>query len=298
VRPAGSARYRPTVDSDGNERARKSGPDLRSRPITFSRCCMAVRYESDGARWTAGAVRSSEKLSFSSDFVQNISNVRRGLLIPRSQVRSLPLVHGAPPATNSVLDPGRDATFDANGLMSQSQRNLDILASSIASRGKRLRITLKIADLRSLKPDTSSRNHDNHLVWLVQWFSPSTTDSHGGKNSFAYMESARGRRPTFWVGESARAQLPATAPGLTYPGVKRVTGSYTRTAPGTITIDVPVTAAYARNPVSSTLYHVTASTMTLAGPANRPAPFRAGAAYIGGSFFNLIDSAPSYDFIP
>jgi hypothetical protein len=38
--------------------------------------------------------------------------------------------------------------------------------------------------------------------------------------------------------------------------------------------------------------------MTLAGPANRPAPVRLGSAYIGGSFFNLIDSAPSYDFVP
>jgi hypothetical protein len=38
--------------------------------------------------------------------------------------------------------------------------------------------------------------------------------------------------------------------------------------------------------------------MTLAGPANRPPPVRAGPAYLGGSFFNLIDSAPSYDFIP
>jgi hypothetical protein len=34
VRPAGSARYRPTVDSDGNERVRKSGPDVRSRRAT------------------------------------------------------------------------------------------------------------------------------------------------------------------------------------------------------------------------------------------------------------------------
>jgi hypothetical protein len=211
---------------------------------------------------------------------------------------SEPPVHGEPPATNRVPDAAGDATFDANGQISRSQRNLDILASSVASRGKRLRITLKIADLRSLAPDTSTRDHDTHLVWLVQWFSPSKTDPHGGKNLFAYMESADGRRPSFWIGESARAQLPTTAPGFTYPGIKRVTGSYTRTAPGTITIDVPASAAYARNPISTTLYHATASTMTLAGPANRPAPFHSGAAYIGGSFFNLIDSAPSYDFIP
>jgi hypothetical protein len=37
VRPAGSARYRPTVDSDGNERARKSGPDVRSAYANLGR---------------------------------------------------------------------------------------------------------------------------------------------------------------------------------------------------------------------------------------------------------------------
>jgi hypothetical protein len=211
---------------------------------------------------------------------------------------SQPVVHGEPAATNRVRDADGDATFDANGRTSDSERNLDILASSITRSDRRLRIVFKMADLRSLKPATSTRNHDKHLVWLVQWFSPSTTDPHGGKNLFAYMESANGRRPRFWIGESARAQLPTTAPGFTYPGSKRVTGSYTRTAPGTITIEVPMTAAYARNPTSTTLYHVTASTLTLGGPANRPPPVRTGPAYLGGSFFNLIDSAPSYDFVP
>ena len=213
-------------------------------------------------------------------------------------LESEPLVRGEPPATNRVRDPGGDATFDANGRVSHTQRNLDILGSSIVRDGRRLRITLRIADLRSLKPDRSTGNRDRHLVWLVQWFSPSTTDPHGGKNLFAYMESADGRRPSFWIGESARAELPTTAPGFTYPGVKRVAGSYTRAAPGTITINVPASAASARSPVSRTLYHVTASTMTLSGPANRPAPIKTGAAYIGGSFFNLIDSAPSYDYAP
>jgi hypothetical protein len=208
-----------------------------------------------------------------------------------------PLVHGKPAATNRVRDAAGDASFEANGQVSRSQRNLDIRGCSIARKGRRLRVTLKIADLRSLAPRTSNKNRDTHLVWLVQWFSPSKTGSHGGKNLFAYMESARGRAPSFWVGESARAELPTGAPGFTYPGVKRVKGSYTRTAPGRIVMDLPLKAAYARNPLTRTLYHVTASTMTLAGPANRPAPYRIGPAYIGGSFFNLIDSAPSYDFI-
>jgi hypothetical protein len=49
-----------------------SQPDIEQRQtfdITFSRCCMAVRCEIDGDRSTAGAARSSEKLSFSSGFV-------------------------------------------------------------------------------------------------------------------------------------------------------------------------------------------------------------------------------------
>lgn len=61
---------------------------------------------------------------------------------------------------------------------------------------------------------------------------------------------------------------------------------------------MPTGDAYASGPLTRTLYSVTASTMTLAVPANKPAPYRVGSAYVGGSFFNLIDSAPSYDFIP
>jgi hypothetical protein len=132
----------------------------------------------------------------------------------------------------------------------------------------------------------------------VQWFSPSKTDPHGGKNAFAYMESVRGHAPTFWVGEAARGNLLTGAPGFTYPGVKRVHGSYTRRAPGTITIDVPMSAAYARNPVSTTLYSVTASALTFPRAPNNPPPVKSGPTYTGGSFFNLIDSAPAFDFVP
>lgn len=213
--------------------------------------------------------------------------------------RAHALVHGRPPATNHVRDPAGDATFDAGGRVSHSMPNLDLRGSSIASDGEgKLRITLEIGDLTSLAPDTSSGDDDTYLVWLVQWFSPSKTDPHGGKNHFAYMESAGGRAPSFWVGESARAELPTTWPGFTYPGAKRVNGSYTRTVPGRIRIEVPMSDAYARNPLSRTLYSVTASTMTLAESLGEPPPQQTGSAYVGGSFFNLIDSAPSYDFIP
>ena len=213
--------------------------------------------------------------------------------------RSHGLVHGRAAATDDVVDAAGDATFDAGGRVSHSVPNLDIRASSITrDGGGKLRVSLEIADLSSLAPDTSTGDDDMHLVWLVQWFSRSRTDPHGGKNLFAYMESADGHAPSFWVGESARAEFPTMASGFTYPGVERVKGSYTPTAPGRITIEVPMSDAYARNPLSRTLYSVTASTMTLGESARTPPPQRTGDAYVGGSFFNLIDSAPSYDFIP
>ena len=71
-----------------------------------------------------------------------------------------------------------------------------------------------------------------------------------------------------------------------------MTGSYTTTAPGTITINVPIKDVSEPGAINQTLYSVTASTMTLPQPANS-VPSSGG---IGGSFFNLIDVAPAYDF--
>jgi len=72
----------------------------------------------------------------------------------------------------------------------------------------------------------------------------------------------------------------------------QVTGSYKATAPGTITIKVPVKDVSEAGALNQTLYSVTASTMTLPQQANS-IPSNGG---IGGSFFNLIDAAPAYDF--
>jgi len=188
---------------------------------------------------------------------------------------------GTAPATNAVTDARGDA-----------KPNLDLLGSSIVEHGKTYRITLRVADLRTLR----SSGADKTLMWLAEWFSPSRTDAKGGKNLFASMESTNGARPTFWVGESAERALPTRAPSFTYPGARRVTGSYTRSAPGTITIVVPASAAFAPNPVAATLFSVTASTMTLAEPAEKLRPVRDAIGYYGGSFFTLVDSAPSFDF--
>jgi hypothetical protein len=108
------------------------------------------------------------------------------------------------------------------------------------------------------------------------------------------MESNNGAAPTFWVGESA--DLPVANAGngtLTYPGSTQISGSYTPTAPGTITIDVPVSAVADQAPVSTTLYSVTSATMSLPASASSNPPL----AGIGGVLFNLIDVLPPYDYI-
>lgn len=71
---------------------------------------------------------------------------------------------------------------------------------------------------------------------------------------------------------------------------RSVTDSPTRDAPCAASPDITTPHPWSPTTrfIPSALYHVTAGTKTLAGPANRPPPFRAGAAYIGGAFFNLI----------
>jgi hypothetical protein len=62
---------------------------------------------------------------------------------------------------------------------------------------------------------------------------------------------------------------------------------------GSITIDVPIANVSIPSPLNSTLYSVTASTMTLQGKANAfPTDPLLGT---GGLFFNLIDVARAYD---
>jgi hypothetical protein len=213
-----------------------------------------------------------------------------------------PIVQGDPAATNSVIDAAGDATYDANGSVSHNQANLDILGSSITKPdADHYRITIDVADLTTLAPDPATGNPDTSLDWLVQWFVPSSTFEDGGRNFFAYMESTDGGEPTFWDGEGAAnlVPLPECCQALfTYPGKNQITGSYTPTAPGTITIDVPVADVNEPGAINDTLYSVTASTMTLVEPANTIAPFVFEGYWAGGDAFSLIESAPSYDFVP
>jgi hypothetical protein len=83
---------------------------------------------------------------------------------------------------------------------------------------------------------------------------------------------------------------------LTYPGSTAVSGSYTATAPGVITIDVPLATVTEAGALDALLYSVTTASMTLTGNAEIPPDlFDSG---IGGNLFNLVDVAPAYDFDP
>jgi hypothetical protein len=215
---------------------------------------------------------------------------------------SSPVINGDPAPTNAVADPAGDGTFEALGLTGPNQPNLDILSSrvSLLSNPARYRIRMVVADLTSLAPSPTSQNADRDLVWSTQWIKPmapnpalpANQDQDGGKNFHVYMESLNGGPPTFWVGENAHTRQGGGVM-MTYPGSTQVTGSYTPTAPGTITIDVPTSLVTVPRPIGGNrLFSVTASTMTLEAPANSVPVVGS----LGGLKFNLIDVAPAYDF--
>jgi hypothetical protein len=205
-----------------------------------------------------------------------------------------PVVHGAPRRVNSVSVAEHAATLDSAGISSPNQPNLEILGSqiSLSSDGRQYQIKTMVADLRSLAPGVGAQG--TTLVWNTQWKVPSSSDSHGGAFFHAYMESVAGGAPTFWAGQNAIEFTGSIT--MTYPGSTQVTGSYTATAPGLITIDVPLDAVKEPDPVDNLLYSVTGAGMTLNGNAEAvPNVFGTG---IGGNLFNLVDVAPAYDFNP
>jgi hypothetical protein len=147
----------------------------------------------------------------------------------------------------------------------------------------------------SLAP-TTAQDPDLDLVWLTQWFVPSTTDPNGGKNFFVYGESFNGGALQCFAGENA-AQAVGGGVTLTYPGTTQLPAAncVSRTGRnGTITIDVPLSNVSEPGAIDNRLHEVTASTMTLQQPANTVPPVSG----IGGSLFNLIDVAQGYTFDP
>jgi hypothetical protein len=167
--------------------------------------------------------------------------------------------------------------------------------------GPILQIKMLVANLTSLAPNFDAGG--TTLVWSTQWKVPSKSDSNGGKYFHAYMQSINGGAPTFAVGENA-AQQEAGGLLATYPGQNRyptaaspaVTGSYTNSAPGVITINVPLADVSEADPLNSILYSATSASMSLPpGFLTADGPNFSG---IGGVPFNLIDTTPAYDFNP
>ena len=213
---------------------------------------------------------------------------------------SSPTVKGTAAAVNGVTDKACDATLDAAGTVSADMPNLDILASSVTKPDSaHYLVKMTVADLRSLAPSAAAGGVD--LVWQTQWHVPvssasTTAGAPGGHIFFAYMESDNGGAPTFWDGENSTTTFTNGGNGsLTYPGLHQITGSYTATAPGTISISVPVADVSDPAALSSTLFSVTASTLSYAAAPNSVPVNDIG---FGGVLFNTIDVAPAYDFIP
>jgi hypothetical protein len=203
---------------------------------------------------------------------------------------------------NGVTDPSGDGKYEVSGTSSANMPQLDIVNSSITkvtsapcSAGDPCyRIAMQLNNL-SLAP-TLAQDPDPDLVWLTQWFVPSTVNPNGGKNFHVYAESTNGAPLQCFVGENA-VQLVGGGGVITYPGASMLPAANCQStlgANGTITIFVPLSSVPETNPIDDRLHEVTASTMTLTQPANSVPSFGG----IGGSLFNLIDVAQGYTFDP
>jgi hypothetical protein len=224
-------------------------------------------------------------------------NGGNGLLVASSPVN----ISGLAPF-NAVSDPSQDGKYEVNGLSSANMPQLDITNSSVrllttapcSAAAPCYQVVMQLNNL-SLAP-TTAQDPDLDLVWLTQWFVPSTTDPNGGKNFFVYGESFNGGALQCFAGENA-AQAVGGGVTLTYPGTTQLPAAncVSRTGRnGTITIDVPLSNVSEPGAIDNRLHEVTASTMTLQQPANTVPPVSG----IGGSLFNLIDVAQGYTFDP
>ncbi|HEY0367974.1 MAG TPA: dockerin type I repeat-containing protein [Chthoniobacterales bacterium] len=205
-------------------------------------------------------------------------------------------------AFNSVSDPAGDGKYEQSGISSANMPQLDILQSNItvwsaapcSSGAPCYRVTMVLNNL-SLAPTTTT-DPDTDLVWNTQWLVPSSSDTNGGKNFHVYAESTNGGALQCYYGENAVIAVGGGV-ALTYPGNTALPAPNCQSTlgpNGSIVIYVPVSNVSEPGAIDNKLHEVTASTMTLQGPANS-VPSTAG---IGGSLFNLIDVAQSYVFDP
>lgn len=225
-------------------------------------------------------------------------NGGNGLLVASSPLS----VPGLAPF-NGVSDPSGDGKYEVNGTSSANMPQLDILNSSITQvitapcspADPCYRVLMQLNNL-SLAP-TTAQDPDPDLVWSTQWFVPSTSDPNGGKNFHVYAESTNGGSLQCFTGENAALPVGGGIT-LTYPGgaaaLPAANCQSTLGPNGTITIYVPLSGVNEPDAIDNRLHEVTASTMTLQGPANTTPAFGG----LGGSLFNLIDVAQGYVFDP
>src|SRR5207249_2972355 len=170
-------------------------------------------------------------------------NGRNGLLMAHSPVNISGLV-----PFNAVSDPTGDGKYEVNGISSDNMPQFDITNSSIkllttapcSSAAPCYQVVMKLNNL-CLAP-TTSQDPDLDLVWLTQWFVPTTTDPNGGKNCIVYGESFNGSALQCFTCENA-AQVVGGGVTLTYPGITQLPSAnclVTTGHNGTITIDVPL----------------------------------------------------------
>ena len=206
---------------------------------------------------------------------------------------------------NGVLDPAGDAKYEVSGISNANMPQLDILSSSVSLTTAApcsvaapcYRVFMQLNNL-SLAP-TTAQDPDVDLVWSTQWIVPSSTDPNGGKNFHVYAESTNGAALQCYTGQTALLSLSGGFI-LTYPGgltaLPAANCQSTLGPKGNITIYVPLSSVSVADPIDNRLHEVTASTMTLAQPANsvQPDPVLND----GGVPFNLIDVAQGYVFDP
>ncbi|HWY40847.1 MAG TPA: hypothetical protein VNX27_08630 [Chthoniobacterales bacterium] len=209
---------------------------------------------------------------------------------------------------NGVSDPSGDAKYQVLGTSNEvNMPQLDILASSVSQvttapcsvAAPCYKIFMQLNNL-SLAP-TLAQDPDIDLVWLTQWFVPSTSDAKGGRDFHVYAESTNGGALQCFTGQNA--VFTAAGAGLatmSYPGgltaLPAANCQSTLGVNGTIIIYVPLSMVSEPGAIDNRLHEVTASTMTLTQPANT-SPDLAGSG-IAGSPFNLIDVAQGYTFDP
>jgi len=217
-------------------------------------------------------------------------------------VATSPIAIAGIKAFNAVTDPAGDGKYEAAGTSSANMPQLDIVASNItkvtsapcSAADPCYQVVMQLNNL-SLAP-TTVQDPDPDLVWLTQWFVPSTTDANGGKNFHVYAESTNGGALQCFVGENAVALIGGGG-AITYPGTTTLPAANCQSTlgvNGAITIFVPLSLVSEADPIDARLHEVTASTMTLTQPANTSPSFGG----IGGVFFNLIDVAQGYTFDP